>query len=174
MNRFDFKKNIYTLSAELGLPFGALLSLVGVSLVFYDKMPLLSTLALLLMLAAPVVLCIFQRKRFIALNGFALFSELWILSIFTTLGGSLIMVLVSYLTITFGRPDFLYEQLQFVLDNYPPLDKDMAKTFNNMIEQRALPSALEFSMMLFWLFTSLGCMGGAITAFIAQKIPYKT
>ena len=173
MNRFDFKKNIYTLSAELGVPFGILLSLVAVSYIFCDKVPYLSTLALLLMLAAPVVLCIFQHKRFAALDGFALYSELWILAIFTTLGGALIMVLVSYLTIRFLRPDFLYEQMRFFLDSSPPIDSETAKTLEKMISHRALPSSLEFSMMLFWLFACLGSLGGAITAFIAEKIPYK-
>lgn len=173
MYRFDFKKNIYSLSAELGIPFGFLLSALALSLVFYDKVPLLSLLSIFLLLLAPVVLCIFQRKRFVALNGFALYSELWILAIFTTLGGALIMVLVSYLTIHFFRPDFLYEQMRLFLDHSPTLDKETAQTFEKMISHRALPTALEFSMMLFWLFACLGSLGGAITAFIAEKIPYK-
>lgn len=173
MYRIDFKKNIYSLSAELGIPFGFFLSLLAVTFVFYDKMPLLSLLMPVLLLLAPVVLCIFQRKRFVALNGFAIYSELWILAIFTTLGGALIMVLVSYLMIYFLRPDFLYDQMRLFIDNSPNLDKETAKTFEKMISHRALPSPFEFSMMLFWLFTFLGCIGGAITAFIAGKIPYK-
>lgn len=173
MYRIDFKKNIYSLSAELGIPFGILLSVLAVALIFFDKVPILSTLALLLMLIAPVVLCIFQRKRFVALNGFAIYSELWILAIFTTLGGGLIMVLISYLIINFLRPDFLYDQMRIFLDNKPNIDSETAKTLEKMITHRALPSALEFSMMLFWIFACLGSLGGAITAFIAEKIPYK-
>ncbi len=157
----------------MGIPFGILLSLLAVSLIFYDKVPALSLLTTFIMLVAPVALYLFQRKRFVALDGFALYSELWILAIFTTLGGALIMVLASYLTITFVRPDFLYEQMRYLLDNYPELDQETAKTFQKMVSHRALPTALEYSMMLFWLFASLGSLGGAITAFIAQKIPYK-
>ena len=173
MYRIDFKKNIYSLSAELGIPFGILLSTMAVSLIFYDKVPALSLLTTFIMLAAPVALYFFQRKRFVALNGFAIYSDLWILAIFTTLGGALIMVLVSYMTIRFSRPDFLYDQMRSFLDNQPPVDSETAKTLEKMIDHRALPTALEFSMMLFWLFACLGSLGGAITAFIAQKIPYK-
>ncbi len=173
MSNIDFKKNIFTLSAELGVPFGIFLSLLMVSLVFFDKVPFLSTLALLLMLAAPVVLCIFQRKRFVALDGFALYSDLWILAIFTTIGGSLIMVLATYLTITYLRPEFLYEQMRFFLDNASSIDSETADVLEKMISQRIMPSAIEFSMMMFWLSASLGCVGGAVTAFVAQKIPYK-
>ncbi len=173
MYRFDFKKNIYSLSAELGVPFGFLLSALAATLIFYDRVPLLSVFTIVLMLVAPVVLCVFQRKRFVALNGFALYSDLWILAIFTTLGGALIMALITYLTIHFLRPEFLYDQMRFILDNESSIDAETAKTFEKMIAKRALPSAIEFSMMLFWLFASLGSLGGAITAFIAQKIPYK-
>lgn len=173
MNHFDFKKNIYTLSAELGVPFGILLSLLAVSLVFSVKVPMLSILTVLLLMAAPVVLCIFQRKRFVALDGFALYSELWILAIFTTMGGSLIMALVSYLTISYILPDFLYDLMRIFIDNWPDLSQDTIQTCEKAISQRALPTALEFCMMLFWLFTFLGCVGGAITAFIAEKLPYK-
>ncbi|MBR5639240.1 MAG: DUF4199 family protein [Muribaculaceae bacterium] len=173
MNRIDFKKNIFTLSAELGIPFGILLSILAVTLIFVDKVPFLSTLATLLMLAAPVMLCYFQRKRFVALDGFAIYSDLWVLANLITIGGSLIMVLVSCLTITFFRPDFIYEQMRYFLDTMPSIDSETAETFEKMISRRELPSAIEFSMMLFWLFACLGCLGGAITAFIAEKIPYK-
>lgn len=173
MKHFDFKKNIYSLSAELGVPFGILLSMLAVTLLFYDRVPFLSVLSLLLMLAAPVVLFLFQRKRFVALEGFAIYSDLWVLAIFTTLGGSLIMVLVSYLTIIYARPDFLYEQMRYFLDNAPNVDAQTATTLEKMISHRALPSPLEFSMMLFWMFACLGSLGGAITAFIASKIPYR-
>ena len=173
MNRFDFKKNIYSLSAELGIPFGILLSVIAVTIIFYDIVPLLSVVNVLLMMIAPVVLCLLQRKRFVALDGFAQYSELWILAIFTTLGGSIVMVLTSYLTITFGRPDFMYEQLRFLLDNEPAIDSETAKTLEKIITHRALPSPLEISMILFWLFSCLGALGGAITALIAKSIPYK-
>lgn len=173
MKHIDFKKDLFTLSAELGVPFGVLLSTLAVSFVFIDKVPFLSVLVILLMLASPVVLYIFQRKRFIALDGFALYSDMWVLANFTTIGGAIIMVLVTYLTIMFIRPDFLYEQMRFFLDNMPNIDSETARKCEKIIDRNLLPSPFEFSMMLFWLFTFLGCFVGAITALIAQKMPYK-
>jgi len=170
---FDFKKNIYTLSAELGVPFGILLSIMAVAMIFADKVPPCALIATFIIFACPVVLYFFQRKRFVASDGFASFSELWILAIFTTIGGCLIMAMVYYLTISFIRPEALYEQLQFILDKNNNIDAETATTLQKMIDRGLLPSPLEFSIMQFWLFASLGCVGGAVTALIASKIPLK-
>lgn len=173
MKGYDFKKNIFTLSAELGVPFGILLSLESIVSLFSDKVPLLGHISLLIFLGAPVVLCLFQRKRYVATEGFASFSELWTLAIFTSLGGALIMALVTYLAITFLRPNALYEQMQYIIDNFAEIDKDMAKTLKKMIEKEALPTPIDYSMMKFWLIASLGCLGGSLTSFIACKIPLR-
>lgn len=173
MINIDFNKNIYTLSAELGVPFGIMLSIMTVCMIYADKVPPCILIATLIIIAAPVVLYLFQRKRFVISDGFATFSELWILAIFTTIGGGLIMALVNYLTIYFIRPETLYDQLQFILTNNKNLDTETATTLQKMIDHNLLPSAMEYSMMQFWLFASLGCVGGAITALIASKIPLR-
>lgn len=174
MNYFDFKKNIYSLSAELGVPFGLLLSVEAVSALYADKMPILSILATFIMLAAPVVLFMWQRKRYVASNGFATFTELWAMAIFTTLGGALIMALATYLTLSFLRPTALYDQMKLLLEsNSIAFDKDTVKTFRKMIDKGMLPSPIDYSMMQFWLISSLGSVGGLLTAFIAWKIPVK-
>lgn len=169
MISFDFKKNIFHLSAELGVPFGALLSISALATIFADKVPFAGLISMVIMLGAPVVLHHFQRKRFLAFNGAAPFSDIWSLAIFTTLGGALIMALTNYLTISFIRPNFLYEQVQGILDSDVPIDKDMAKTLRTIIEKRAMPSPFEYSMIMFWFIASLGCVGGAITALIARR-----
>lgn len=174
MNYFDFKKNIYSLSAELGVPFGLLLSVEAMSALYADKIPILSILATFIMLAAPVVLFMWQRKRFVVSNGFATFTELWAMAIFTTLGGALIMALVTYLTLSFLRPTALYDQMKLLLDNNSiAFDKDTVKTFRKMIDKGLLPSPIDYSMMQFWLIASLGSVGGILTAFIARKIPIR-
>ena len=174
MNTFDFKKNIYSLSAELGIPFGALLSVEAISALYSDKVPFLSLLATIIMLGAPVVLYIWQRRRFVATDGFAPFIELWAMAIFTTLGGALIMALATYLTLSFLRPNALYDQMNYLLNNNSiPFDKDTVRTFRKMINDGLLPTPIDYSMMQFWLISSLGSVGGILTAFIAGKIPLR-
>lgn len=173
MKGYDFKKNIFYLSAELGVPFGIFLSIESMASLYSDKVPFLGNISLLVLLCAPVILYFLQRKRFVAFNGFSTFSDLWTLAIFTSLGGSLIMAFTTYMTITFMRPNVIYDQMQYILDNFTSIDKDMAKTLKKMVDKGALPSPMDFSMMKFWFIASLGCVGGAITALIASKIPMK-
>ena len=171
------KKNVFTRSAELGLPFGGILTVASISLIFGDKVPLLSSLTLIIAIAAPFIIYKMQRNMFVKSNGFATFSELWTLGIFTTIGGALICALISYGVITYFRPDFLYDQAQMIVDNYKQLPgsqgKEVADVFDKMIKNNLLPSPIDYCMQMFWLTASLGCVGGAITAYIAGKVPLK-
>ena len=174
----ETQKNVFIKSAELGVPFGGMLLVASVAMLFGDKIPLLSSLTLIVVLLAPFVLYIFQRKRFVQSNGFASFSELWTLGIFTTIGGAMICGLVTYGLITYLRPDFVYEQAQFVVDNYKQLPDgagdDFVDILQKAIKANMLPTPFDFCVQMFWLTSSLGCVGGAITALIASKLPLKS
>ena len=162
----ETQKNVFIKSAELGVPFGCLLIVASVSMIFGDKVPFLS------------VLYYFQRKRYVQSNGFATFSELWTLGIFTTIGGALICGLVTYGLITYLRPEFVYEQAQFVVDNYKHMPGNQASEFVDVLEKaikkNLLPTPFDYCVQMFWLTSSLGCVGGAITALIASRIPLKS
>ena len=166
------QKNVFIKSAELGVPFGALLLLASVAMIFADKVQPLSFVTLLVAIIAPVVLC------FVESNGFAPFSELWTLGIFTTIGGAMICGLATYGVITYLRPDYVYEQAQTVVDVYKQVPsgdaKELADVLEKAIKSNLLPSPFDFCVQMFWLTSSLGCVGGAITALIAGKIPLKS
>lgn len=172
------RKNVFTRSAELGVPFGGMLLIASVAMIFNDKVPFLSLLTLLVAIAAPFVLYSLQRKRFIESNGFATFSELWTLAIFTTIGGAIICGCVTYVIITYLRPDFLYEQAQMIVDTYKKVPgtqtQEIVTVFEKMIKHNLLPSAIDFCIQMFWLTASLGCVGGALTALIAGKTSIKS
>lgn len=172
------KKNVFIKSAELGVPFGGMLTVASMSMLFGDKVPFISLLALIVVLAAPLVLYLLQRKYFVESKGFTTFSELWTLGIFTTIGGALICALVTYGVITFLRPDFLYEQAQMLVDTYGQLPqaqaREMVSVFDKMIKNDMLPTPIDYCMQMFWVTASLGCVGGAITALIAGKVPLKS
>ncbi len=175
----ESQKNVFIKSAELGVPFGCMLIVASLSMIFGDKVPLLSTLMFIIAIIAPFLIFRWQRKRFIESNGFASFSELWNLGIFTTICGAMICGLVTYFVITYLRPDFVYEQAQFVADTYKQLPKDTsAREFADVLEKaiksNMLPTPFDFCFQMFLITSSLGCIGGAITALIASKMPLKS
>lgn len=173
----DQKKNVFVRSAELGVPFGIMLTVASMSMIYGDKAPLVSLLAMIVAIVAPVVLYLFQRQYYVRSNGFAPYSELWTLGIFTTIGGALICGLISYGVIIYFRPDFLYEQAQMIVDTYKHMPQAQARefvsTFDKMIKNDMLPNPFDYCVQMFWLTSSLGCVGGAVTAFIASKTKIK-
>lgn len=172
------QKNVFVRSAELGVPFGGLLLIASLAMLFADKVPLLSMVTLVVALLAPFVIYRWQRRRYVLSEGFSSFSELWTLGIFTTIGGALICGLLTYGLITYLRPDYVYEQAQYVADAYKRMPGADAREFAAIIEKAIkagmLPTTIDFCIQMFWLTASLGCVGGAITALIASKIPLKS
>lgn len=173
----ESNKNVFVKSAELGVPFGAMLLAASMAQLFADKVPLLSFVTLLVAIVAPVVIYRFQRKRFIDSDGFAIYSELWTLGIFTTIGGALLCGLITYGVITLFRPDFLYEQTQAFIDLYKeqPVKQmqDVVDVMEKMIKNDLLPTPIDYCMQMFWLTTSLGCVGSAVTAYFAGRTNLK-
>lgn len=173
----EIQKNVFIKSAELGVPFGLLLLVASAAMLYADKLSLLSIVTLTIALLAPLVIYRWQRQRYVRSAGFSTFSELWTLGIFTTMGGALICALVTYGLITCLRPDFVYEQAQYVVEAYKHMPgaeaKEFATTIEKAIKSNILPTPIDFCMQMFWLTASLGCVGGAITALIAGKIPIK-
>ncbi|MBR5087322.1 MAG: DUF4199 domain-containing protein [Muribaculaceae bacterium] len=173
----ESNKNVFVKSAELGVPFGALLLAASMSQLYFDKIQPLAYVTLLVAIVAPIVIYRFQRKRFIESDGFAIYSELWTLGIFTTIGGALICGLITYGVITLFRPDFLYEQAQLFIDLYKeqPVKQmqEVVDVMEKMVKNNLLPTPIDYCMQMFWLTTSLGCIGSAVTAFFAGKTNLK-
>ena len=108
-------KDVFISSAEWGVPFGGLLTMASASMLFADKVSLLMLVVIFIALLAPVIIFYLQRKRFVRSDGFATYSELWVLGIFTTMCGAFLCGLVTYGLITLLRPDVVYEQMQMVI-----------------------------------------------------------
>ena len=91
--------------------------------------------------------------------------------------GAFLCGLVTYGLITLLRPDVVYEQMQMVADAYKqmpqPEAQEMARVVNKAIEANMVPSPIDFCLQMFWLTASLGCVGGALTALLASKMPLK-
>ena len=170
-------KDVFIRSAEWGVPFGGLLTMASASMLFADKVSLLMLVVIFIALLAPVIIFYLQRKRFVRSDGFATYSELWVLGIFTTMCGAFLCGLVTYGLITLLRPDVVYEQMQMVADAYKqmpqPEAQEMARVVNKAIEANMVPSPIDFCLQMFWLTASLGCVGGALTALLASKMPLK-
>ncbi len=165
--------NPYRRAAENGIPFGAYLSAMAVGSIFADRMPLLALAVLVMMVATPVVVYRFQRRYFIDEQGFTEFAALWMMGIMMFVFGSLIAGLVTYLTATMARPDFIYDQANQVIATYSQMpefkDSEMVSVLQKMVDEGMLPSPIETVFNMFWAMTFGGAILSAVTALVAQR-----
>ncbi|MBO7610271.1 MAG: DUF4199 domain-containing protein [Muribaculaceae bacterium] len=169
------RKSLYKQAAENGIPLGLYMSTISLMTIYADIVPFFSVIAIVLLFAGPVVIYRFQRKYFIEQGGMAEYAALWMLGIMMVIFGAIITGAVTYCVIEFVRPNYLYDQAQATLDAYNALPEmraklgDMLDIMQAMVEQNALPSAIELVFNMFWFVTFSGSVLSAITAAFASR-----
>ena len=167
------KKSIYKCAAEWGLPFGLYLSCMGVASIYADYFAPLSIIFILMIMATPLVVYYFQRRRFIEDDGFTEYAGLWMLGILLFIFGSVIASFIIYLVLQYFRPDFKYEQARMVIEAYSKIpqasDSEVLRVLQRMVDEKLLPTPIEAVFNAFWFITFFGSLVSAITALIAQR-----
>ena len=170
------KKSIYKRAAEWGLPFGLYIACMGVASIYADYFAPLSIIFILMIMATPLVVYYFQRRRFIEDDGFTEYAGLWMLGILLFIFGSVIASFIIYLVLQYFRPDFMYEQARLVIEAYSKIpqasDSEVLRVLQRMVDEKLLPTPIEAVFNAFWFITFFGSLVSAITALIAQhKLP---
>lgn len=166
------QKSVFRLGAECGLPMGCYLSVMSVASVFADRLPMLGLVVMVMLFATPLVIWYFQRRYWRESEGMAEYSAMWMLGILTMIYGALITGLVTWCVVEWGRPDFLYDQLQNAIDAYrkmPELkNNEILDVMQKAIDTNALPSTIEMVSNMFWLTAFGGSLVSAVTAAFAR------
>ena len=118
---------VYREGANKGVIVGVYLSVIFLCAVLSDYVPLLSLVAILLMLGVPFFIYRIMNFIYKKYQRVADFSSLWMLGISLFLGGSLICSLVTYATLEYVLPDYIYNQaekaLELLLAESPEVEK---------------------------------------------------
>ena len=166
----NIQNNLYKHSAEAGLGFGVLLSVVSLSFIYSSESAILSLIAILLLMALPGVLYALQHRFVTRSSAPAEISSLWMLGLMISLFGSLICGIVTYAWLQFVEPTFIFDQAQAAVDAYkavPELrDSDIAVALQRAIDEGMLPTAIEFVVNMILLTTFIG----SLTALVASLI----
>lgn len=170
-------KSIYRRAADNGLLFGVFLSVLFLLFVFSTSVPLLSFLALVMLVAMPGVIFYFLRRCYIEENGFTTFSSLWMLGILIFIFGSLICGAVTYVYLQYIAPTFIYDQAKVALDMYRSIDEMKGLEFITVMEQavnqRLLPTAIQFVIQMIWMTTFFGSLLSMAVSLIVRAIKLK-
>ena len=167
------KKSIYQRAAEWGIPFGLYLACMAVASIFTDWFPPLGLIFMILLLATPVVVYYFQRRKFIEDDGFTEYAALWMMGIMLVILGGTLASFIIYLVLQYIRPEFMYDQARIVLDAYKEVpemrDSDVLRVIQRMVDERLMPSPIETVFNAFWFVSFGGSVVSALTALIAQR-----
>lgn len=167
------KKSIFQRAGEWGIPFGLYLACTAVASIFADWFTPLSVVFFTLLLGTPLVVYYFQRRKFIEDDGFTEYAALWMLGILLFILGAVVAGLIVFLVLQYGRPDFMYEQAQAVIETYSKLpqfkDSELLRVVQRMVDEKLMPTPIEAVFNSFWFISFGGSLLSAITAFIAQR-----
>ena len=167
------EKSVFQRGAEYGLWMGLYLTVMMLCAMFYDRLPVLSLVVMVMLFAGPLVLYYTQRRTFIQEQGMTQYSALWMQGIMTMIGGALISSLLMYLALKYIRPDYLYDQATQALAIYKTMpefkDSELVKLLESMLEQNMLPTPIESVTNSFWLISFVGSITSALTALLAQR-----
>ena len=169
------RKSVYKQAAEYGIPMGLYMSTISLMTLYNDLVQVFSVIAMVMLFAGPVVIYRFQRRYFVEQGGMAEYAALWMLGIMMVIFGAIITGAVTYVVLQYVRPTYIYDQAQAVLDAYNALPEvrtqasQVLDVLQTMLEQNALPSAIELVFNMFWFVTFSGSVLSAITAAFASR-----
>lgn len=171
------KKTIFQRAAEWGIPFGLYLACAAVASIFTDWFPPLSIIFWLMVLAIPVVVYYFQRRKFKEDDGFTEFSALWMMGILLFILGGIIASFIAYLVFQYGRPEFLYDMGRIILETNQKtpgiVDQTTADVIKDLVDKRLMPTPIDMVFSMFWFLTFGGSLVSALTAIIARSTPVR-
>lgn len=173
MNQTSGQQNLYRHAGELGLPLGGYLFAIALCFIFSPKVEFLNMLSLVLMALFPYLVYRCQRRYCVLADGKTEFAELWMLGIVTIMCGALLSALATWCVVTWIEPNFMHEMIDKAVESYStagiPEDNEMLKMLKQMQERNFSPSAIDFTMSMFWATTFTGSLLSAFTAFLAKK-----
>lgn len=167
------KKNVFQIGAESGVPFGIYLTGLSLSCIFADKVPFLSVITFVMLVAIPFIVFRSQRRQYLLSEGQANHSTLWMHGIMMNIGGAAICALLTWIIVHYVRPDFIAEQTRSALEimkQEPTLkNSQMFEVLNSAAEKNFYPSLIDYCMQMFWLTSFVGALGSAFTAWLITK-----
>ena len=173
-------KSPYLKGARSGRGFGLYLSGIFLAMALSGKLPLLSPVALAMIVCIPVAVYRALRRSYVESGGHASVSELWVQGIAMFLFGTAICGLVTIVYMKWIDPGFLVSRVIETIEACKaagtPEHLECARILNNMITQGVVPSPSTFVISMFWLTMAGGSILSLPVALAARiaKVPLRS
>lgn len=154
------EKSVLKCGAEYGLFFGLYLSATFLSFIYSTMSPFISMVGLALFLGTPIVLGTIMYQYHISHPESSSFSSVWTCGSTTFVFGALIWAAVAYTWLEYIEPGFIITQAKEALALYESnaelKNLDFTKALRLAIENKDLPTPIEFSLQMLWTSISFG------------------
>lgn len=163
---------IFQNAAENGISCGLYLSAIFLIAIYGNSSFMFSTIGLAMIFAIPLLIFRYMRKFYLQQEDNVGYSQLWTLGSLSFLCGSMICATVSFIWLEYITPGFIYEQAQASLAAYEQVEElknsDLAIILRNSLEQKALPTPIEFAIQMLWLSFTAGVILSVILSPLAK------
>lgn len=168
----DNEKSVFRCAAENGVSFGIYLSVIFFTCIYGTSSPLISMIGFVMIFTAPIMLFRYMRKFYKTHPDSSPITTLWSLGTFTTLFGSLICALVSYIWLQYVVPTFIIDQAKMAIATYEQIpelaNNEFVELLRKAVKEKLLPSPITIVLQLIWATTSLGVIGSIFIAPFAK------
>lgn len=169
----DESNNIFKYGMDRSVTMGLYTTVISLSMIYADLVPPLAVVAMVLLLAGPVVLYRMQRRLFLDCEGECSMWELWRMGVVAIFFGTVFTLLVTYGVLEYLRPGFMYEQIEMVLETYKQMpelkDSETVRALQMMLDEELVPSPFTYALNMFATTNTTGMVMGLLTASIAAR-----
>lgn len=159
-------------AATGGMWFGLYLSVLFLMFVGGDSVAMLSLLAMLMLLCAPLMVLRMLRALYLSDSARYDLYRLWSMSVMIFAFASLICAFVTFVWMQFVHPGFIYEKAQEAVNVYRTIPElqtsDMISVLQKAIDNGELPTPIQFVVQMGWTTVMLGALVSMPLAFIAR------
>lgn len=156
----DKEKSVWKSSAESGVFFGIYLSATFLSFIYSTSAPIISLLGLALFFGTPIVLAVLMHRYHMSHPATSSFTSVCMYGTGTFLFGSLIWAALAFVVLEYIEPGFITSQATQALALYestPEMKElDFTKALRAAIENKELPTPIDFCMQMVWMSISIG------------------
>ncbi|MDE7427425.1 MAG: DUF4199 domain-containing protein [Muribaculaceae bacterium] len=170
--------NVFRRAADQGLILGGCLTALFVLMALSARTALAGLLAVVLILAVPVLVYVLLRRSYEADHRETSLSALCTQGIYTFLFGSLLMAMCAYLYLKFVEPQYALTRMEDVVSvgsvSDSPYLRDMAEQFRSMIDRGMIPGAKDIAMSLFWCAAFTGSVLAILVSLLIKMVAKPT
>lgn len=162
----------YQLGARRGLPFGVLLCAMFLAMIWSQRVPLFSLLAVMLFIAVPFVIYLWLRRTYVSEHGMTTLSGLWMQGIMIFACGSMLCAAVSASYLRWIEPDYISSVIRQAIDFYQEVGDSRAEKVAEMLERMvkagAVPSGAYMAFEMMWLSIFSGSLLSLLLSLLAM------